>query len=133
MYSHITIGAAQIPRAARFYDSVLAPLGLVRRKTHKVAVGYALPGFDGVNEPFWIVQPYDKKDASPGNGVTVAFDAKSRAAVDAFHAAALAAGGTDEGAPGLRTHYHPNYYGAYVRDLDGNKICAVCHDPVATT
>jgi len=61
--------------------------------------------------------------------VTVAFDAGSRAAVDAFHAAALAAGGTDMGAPGLRSHYHPNYYGAYVRDLDGNKICAVCHHP----
>ena len=77
-----------------------------------------------------MVRPYDKGEASPGNGVTVAFNAESRAAVDAFHAAALAAGGTDAGAPGLRTHYHPNYYGVYVRDLDGNKICAVCHDPV---
>jgi predicted lactoylglutathione lyase len=77
-----------------------------------------------------VVRPYDKGQASPGSGVTVAFNANSRAAVDAFHAAALAAGGTDMGAPGLRTHYHPNYYGAYVRDLDGNKICAVCHDAV---
>jgi predicted lactoylglutathione lyase len=59
----------------------------------------------------------------------VAFGAQSREAVDAFHAAALAAGGSDEGAPGLRAHYHPNYYGAYVRDLDGNKLCAVCHKP----
>ncbi len=131
MYSHLTIGTANIPRAARFYDSVLAPLGLQRRKTSKVAVSYAPGDFDGVNEPFWIVRPYNKKDASPGNGVTVAFDANSRQAVDAFHAAALAAGGGDEGAPGLRSHYHPNYYGAYARDLDGNKICAVCHTPVA--
>ncbi len=127
MYSHLTIGSANIPRAARFYDDVLKPLGLVRRKTFKVAVSYAPESFDGLNEPFWVVQPYDKKEASPGNGVTVAFDAKSREAVEAFHAAALAAGGIDAGAPGLRTHYHPNYFGAYVRDLDGNKICAVCH------
>src|SRR5471032_824037 len=129
MYSHLTIGAANIPRAARFYDDVLKPLGLVRRKTFKVAISYAPEGFDGLNEPFWVVRPYDKKEASPGNGVTVAFDAKSREAVAAFHAAALAAGGIDAGAPGLRTHYHPNYFGAYVRDLDGNKICAVCHHP----
>lgn len=129
MYSHITIGTANIPRAARFYDDVLKPLGLTRRKTFKVAAAYAPEGFDGVNEPFWILRPIDKAAPSPGNGVTVAFDAGSRAAVDAFHAAALAAGGKDEGAPGLRLHYHPNYYGAYVRDLDGNKICAVCHSP----
>ena len=74
---------------------------------------------------------YDQKDATPGNGVTVAFDAPSRAAVDAFHAAALAAGGTDEGPPGVREHYHSNYYGAYVRDPDGNKICVVCHHAAA--
>ena len=55
----------------------------------------------------------------------------NRAAVDAFHAAALAAGGTDEGPPGVREHYHPNYYGAYVRDPDGNKICVVCHHSAA--
>jgi catechol 2,3-dioxygenase-like lactoylglutathione lyase family enzyme len=58
----------------------------------------------------------------------VEFEAPTRAAVDAFHAAALAAGASDEGAPGLRPHYHPNYYGAYVRDPDGNKLCAVCHN-----
>lgn len=84
-----------------------------------------------MNEPFWILRPYDKKAASAGNGVTVAFETKSRAAVDAFHAAAMAAGATDEGPPGLRLHYHPDYYAAYVRDLDGNKICAVCHAPAA--
>ena len=133
MYSHLTIGSANIPRAARFYDDVLKPLGLVRRKTFKVAVSYAPAGFDGLNEPFWVVRPYDKKEASPGNGVTVAFNADSREAVEAFHAAALAAGGIDAGAPGLRTHYHPDYFGAYVRDLDGNKIYAVCHHPVATS
>jgi len=64
--------------------------------------------------------------------VTVAFEAASRAAVDAFHAAALAAGGTHEGPPGIREHYHPDYYGAYVRDLDGNKLCVVCHNPAVS-
>lgn len=129
MYSHLTVGTSDIPRAARFYDAVLEPLGLKRRRTVKAAAAYAEAGFDGVNEPFWIVRPYDRQAASAGNGMTVAFNASSRAAVDAFHKAALAAGGKDEGAPGLRTHYHPDYYGAYVRDLDGNKICAVCHSP----
>ena len=131
MYSHITVGASKLTRAMRFYDEVLAPLGLKRTHTFKIAASYAPEGFSGVNDPFWVVRPLDQKDASPGNGVTVAFDAPSRAAVDAFHAAALAAGGTDEGRPGIREHYHPNYYGAYVRDLDGNKICAVCHHAAA--
>jgi catechol 2,3-dioxygenase-like lactoylglutathione lyase family enzyme len=129
MYSHITVGTSQMNRAMRFYDAVLAPLGMKRRRTFKVAISYADEDFSGVNEPFWVVRPLDKRDASPGNGVTVAFEAETRAAVDAFHAAALAAGGTDEGPPGLRAHYHPDYYGAYVRDLDGNKLCVVCHRP----
>lgn len=104
---------------------------MTRRKTLKIAVCYAPDGFVGVNEPFWLLRPIHKNVASPGNGVTVAFDASSRGAVDAFHAAALAAGGSDESAPGLRLHYHSNYYGAYVRDLDGNKICALCHAAVS--
>lgn len=129
MFSHITLGTAHVPRAARFYDEVLKPLGMQRRKTAKAGICYAPIDFAGVNEPFWVVRPLDNNAACAGNGVTVAFEAASRAAVDAFHAAAIAAGATDEGAPGLRLHYHPNYYGAYVRDLDGNKICAVCHRP----
>lgn len=127
MFSHVTVGTSNMNRAMRFYDAVLAPLGLARKRTFKIAVSYAPEGFAGVNEPFWILRPYDNKDATAGNGVTVAFDAPTRAAVDAFHAAALAAGGSDEGPPGIRAHYHPNYYGAYARDLDGNKVCAVCH------
>lgn len=131
MYSHITVGASKLTRALRFYDAALAPLGLKRTRTFKIAASYAPEGFSGVNEPFWVVRPLDQKEASPGNGVTVAFDAPTRAAVDAFHAAALATGGADEGLPGLREHYHPHYYGAYVRDLDGNKLCAVCHKAAA--
>jgi catechol 2,3-dioxygenase-like lactoylglutathione lyase family enzyme len=131
MYSHVTVGTADMARATAFYDAVLAPLGLKRLKTYKVAVGYAPEGFEGVNEPFWVMRPYDRKAASPGNGAMVAFEAETRAAVDAFHAAALATGGSDDGAPGVRKHYHPAYYGAYVRDPDGNKLCAVCHRPPA--
>ena len=63
------------------------------------------------------------------NGITVGLEAENRSAVDAAYAAAIKAGGKDEGAPGIRKHYHPNYYGAYVRDLDGNKVCIVCHKP----
>ena len=126
MYSHVTVGSSNMNRSMRFYDAVLAPLGIVRRNTHRTAIGYALPDRAG-NTPFWVLRPHDGKEAAPGNGAMVAFEAVTRAAVDAFHAAALAAGATDEGPPGLRTHYHPNYYGAYVRDPDGNKLCAVCH------
>jgi catechol 2,3-dioxygenase-like lactoylglutathione lyase family enzyme len=75
----------------------------------------------------FIVSPFDGGDAHPGNGPHAAFLAPNRAAVDAFHAAALAHGGTDEGAPAPRPHYHAHYYGAYVRDPDGNKLQAVCH------
>jgi catechol 2,3-dioxygenase-like lactoylglutathione lyase family enzyme len=86
-------------------------------------LGYGLP--TGVK--LFVVHPFDGKQAVAGNGVHAAFAASSRAVVDQFHALALANGGTDEGAPGLRPHYHPNYYGAYVRDPDGNKLQAVCH------
>lgn len=127
MYSHVTVGTNDIERAMRFYDAVLAPLGLERHKTFRIALGYAPKGFSGINAPFWILRPYDGKAASAGNGPMAAFAADTRAAVDAFHAAALTNGGSDEGAPGIRTHYHPNYYGAYVRDPEGNKLCAVCH------
>jgi catechol 2,3-dioxygenase-like lactoylglutathione lyase family enzyme len=127
VFSHTAVGTSDMERSVRFYDAVLAPIELVRQKSYRVASGYGPKDFGGINLPFWILRPQDKKPASAGNGVTVAFNAPSRAAVDAFHAAALANGGSDEGAPGIRQHYHPDYYGAYVRDPEGNKICAVCH------
>jgi catechol 2,3-dioxygenase-like lactoylglutathione lyase family enzyme len=129
VYSHVTVGTDDMARATAFYDTLLAPLGLERIKTFKIAIGYAPKDFAGVNAPFWVLRPRDRKAASAGNGVTVAFTVDTRRAVDAFHAAALASGGLDEGAPGIRGHYHENYYGAYIRDPDGNKICAVCHMP----
>jgi len=125
--SHAAVGTSDIRKARRFFDAILKPLCLVRVETHAIALAYAPEGFEGANAPFWVLKPIDGKNATAGNGSTVAFDAPSRAAVDAFYAAALAGGGTDEGAPGLRLLYHPHYYGAYVRDLDGNKLCAVCH------
>jgi catechol 2,3-dioxygenase-like lactoylglutathione lyase family enzyme len=127
IFSHLTVGSSDMDRSVRFYDAVLAPVGLVRLKSFRAASGYGPKDFAGINLPFWILRPHDRKAASAGNGVTVAFTVPSRAAVDAFHAAALANGGTDDGPPGLRTHYHPDYYGAYVRDPEGNKVCAVCH------
>lgn len=127
MFSHVTVGTADVERAARFYDPVLATLGIVRVRTFKSGIGYAESGFSGIEPPFWVLRPYDRQPQSPGNGVTVAFMATSRSRVDAFHAVALASGGRDEGAPGLRSHFHPDYYGAYVRDPDGNKLCVVCH------
>ncbi|MHB1692088.1 MAG: VOC family protein, partial [Thiomonas sp.] len=82
---------------------------------------------DGRQElALWLCQPFNGQPASAGNGTMVALAARTRAQVDAFHAAALAQGGTNEGAPGLRPHYGPDFYAAYVRDPDGNKLAAVC-------
>jgi catechol 2,3-dioxygenase-like lactoylglutathione lyase family enzyme len=126
MFSHVTIGSNDIAKARGFYDGVGAALGLVRHADYPEGVGY---GSAGGRPQLWVVRPIDKQAASVGNGITVGLEADSRPAVDAAYAAAIKAGGKDEGAPGLRKHYHPNYYGAYVRDLDGNKVCIVCHKP----
>ena len=123
MFSHITIGISDFERASAFYDLVMATLGHGRFKSGE---GFCAYGQLGGNQ-FWILSPHDKAPASVGNGSHTAFLAPDRAAVRAFHAAALANGGVNEGLPGLRPHYHANYYGAYVRDPDGNKIQAVCH------
>jgi len=126
MFSHVTVGSNDVAKAKGFYDALLKPLGLVRHADYPDGVGYSLTGG---RPQLWIVSPLDKKAASVGNGITIGLEAPDRAAVDAAHKAAMSAGAKDEGAPGLRTHYHPNYYGAYLRDPDGNKICVVCHKP----
>lgn len=129
MYSHVTLGTNDIRRAVAFYDPLLAGLSLARQESD-LAKGYAgYAAAPEVTPQFWVTSPLDRNPASFGNGVTIAFEAADRATVDRFHATALAHGGTDEGAPGLRPHYHADYYGAYLRDPDGNKLCCVCHRP----
>lgn len=123
MYSHVTLGTNDIAKAEIFYDAVMAVLGHPVMFKQQGSAAYGLP----TGEKFFIGPPFDGGAAAPGNGAHVAFITTDRATVDAFHAAALAHGGTDEGAPGPRPHYHANYYGAYVRDPDGNKLQAVCH------
>lgn len=123
MYSHVTFGTNDFPRAEKFYDAVMAVLGHPTMFKAPIVLAYGTP----TGPKLFILPPFDGADARPGNGVHAAFKVDSRATVDAFHAAALANGGTDEGPPGLRPQYHPNYYGAYVRDPDGNKLQAVCH------
>lgn len=123
MFSHVTLGSNDLDRSRHFYAPVLATLGL--------APPFDMPGalvFGSATGPkIFIVPPFDGQPASIGNGSHVALLAPNRKAVDAFHAVALSHGGKDEGAPGLRPHYHPHYYAAYVRDPDGNKLQAVCH------
>ena len=126
MLLYTTVGTNDLPRAGRFYDAVLSPLGYTRQRQAPDEIGYAADG--DVRCRFWVVEPFNREPATFGNGVTIALVAQSRAAVDAFHAAALAEGGTDEGAPGLRP-FHASFYAAFVRDHDGNKLVAVCEKP----
>jgi catechol 2,3-dioxygenase-like lactoylglutathione lyase family enzyme len=127
MFSHVTVGSNDVAKAKAFYESLGKPLGLVCKADYPGnAAGFGTA--DG-RPQLWIVTPLDKQKATAGNGITVGLDAPDRKSVDAAHKAGMQAGGKDEGAPGLRTHYHPNYYGAYLRDPDGNKVCIVCHKP----
>ncbi len=122
MLDHMGFAVSDYGRSRAFYEKTLAPLGFVLVKEPMgQAAGF---GEDG-KASFWI-----EAQGRPVQGrLHVAFEAKSRDLVDAFHAAAIAAGGTDNGAPGVRDIYHPDYYGAYVLDPDGNNIEAVCHEP----
>ena len=119
MLDHVTISVSDIKRSRAFYDRALRPLDIERL----YAEGDGFAGY-GINKKafFWI-----GLRGSVVSGAHIAFAAKDRAVVDAFHAAALAAGGRDNGAPGLRPRYHANYYGAFILDPDGHNIEAVCH------
>nr|WP_228431291.1 VOC family protein [Baekduia soli] len=112
---------ADVAASRRFYEAALAPLGfaVVMEVPGVAGAGFGVPG----KPSFWI------RPGGPAGPVHIAFHATDRGRVDAFHAAALQAGGTDNGPPGLRTHYHPGYYGAFVLDPDGNNVEAVCHTP----
>jgi catechol 2,3-dioxygenase-like lactoylglutathione lyase family enzyme len=127
MIDHVGINVSDYERSKAFYVEALAPLGYelgIEREGR--AAGFVEPTELGRKPSFWL-----QATRTPvTENVHIAFGASDRATVDAFHAAALAAGGTDNGAPGVREIYHPNYYGAFVRDPDGNNVEAVCHLPV---
>lgn len=120
MIHHVSLGTDDLGTAKAFYDAVLDVIGLRLTYQDDRSIGY------GTGETvFSLETPVDGKSAAPGNGVHVAFVAGSREMVDAFHRAALAHGGRDDGPPGLRPRYDAHYYAAFVRDPDGNKIEAV--------
>ncbi|RHW18997.1 VOC family protein [Sphingomonas gilva] len=121
MLDHITFGVADFVRSIRFYDRAFAPLG-VRRLFDMVDGEVPVAGYGDTRPWFWIAH----NDPTQGK-LHVAVGAANREMVDAFHREALLAGGEDNGAPGLRPHYHPGYYGAFVRDPDGHNIEAVFH------
>ena len=120
MIDHVSVGVSNLERAARFYELALAPLGLSRLATRPATVGF------GKSYPeFWINLRAGMSPAAPESGSHICLRAKSAADVDAFHAAALSAGGSSDGAPGLRPHDRVRYYAAFVVDPDGNRIEAV--------
>ncbi|MFZ2309202.1 MAG: VOC family protein [Rhodoferax sp.] len=127
MFSHIFIGITDFDRALRFYSAVMGCLGLEQRfcEPDRPWAGWQRAG--EARPLFLIGRPFDGQPHVAGNGQMTAFLADSRANVDATYAAALAHGGSSEGAPGLRPEYHAHYYGAYFRDPDGNKLCVACH------
>jgi catechol 2,3-dioxygenase-like lactoylglutathione lyase family enzyme len=120
MIDHISVGVSDLDRAARFYEATLAPLGLSRLVTRPATVG-----FGKAYPEFWINLRAGMKTVGPESGVHICLRAKSVAEVDAFHAAALNAGGLSDGAPGLRPHDRVRYYAAFIVDPDGNRIEAV--------
>ena len=117
MFDHIQIKVKDLKSSKRFYTAALAPLGLAVQYEDKAVVGLGPKGAPAL----WL------SEGESRSSVHVAFAAKDRAAVKAFHDAALPAGGKDNGKPGLRPNYHANYYAAFVKDPDGNNIEAVCH------
>jgi catechol 2,3-dioxygenase-like lactoylglutathione lyase family enzyme len=123
MIGYVTIGTNDLKRSAAFYDAALVPFGYAKTFQDGGWAGYG-PGGKMEGFEIYIAAPHNKEPASVGNGSMLAFRAPNREAVDAFHAAALTAGGLDEGAPGVRGTSNPAFYGAYVRDPEGNKLCA---------
>jgi catechol 2,3-dioxygenase-like lactoylglutathione lyase family enzyme len=130
MLHHVSVGVTDFDRAAKFYDAVLATLGFKRVADFAPhAIGY---GTDRAE--FWIGAPHDQRPMSAGNGTHLGFIARSKAQVHKFHEVALREGGSNNGEPGPRPDYGPDYYGAFIFDLDGNKIEAALLDtPVVKT
>ncbi len=128
MISHVYVGVSNFESALLFYSAVMAELDLQLKFAEPAKPWAGWISRTEARPLFLIGHPFDGQPHAPGNGQMVALLAPSRAAVDMAYATALAHGAADEGAPGLRPHYHPHYYGAYFRDLDGNKLCICCHD-----
>jgi catechol 2,3-dioxygenase-like lactoylglutathione lyase family enzyme len=136
MFAYVCLGTNDLARATRFYDAALAALGLQRCSTGDPEWDQNVAGWGtyagaynegGARElALWVCKPFNEQAATAGNGTMVALIAHSWKAVEDFHAAALANGGSSEGGPGLRPQYNPDFYAAYVRDPDGNKLAAVC-------
>jgi len=132
MFSYICLGTNNLDRSIKFYDAALAPLGLDRCSTGDEAnwegwAGWGIYEAGGGKElALWVCTPFNKNTATPGNGTMVALRANTWEEVKDFYAAAIGNGGSCEGSPALRPHYGNDFYAAYVRDPDGNKIAAVC-------
>jgi catechol 2,3-dioxygenase-like lactoylglutathione lyase family enzyme len=132
MFTYVCLGTNDPARAARFYDAVLGALGHRRCEVSDDPEWADWHGWGryerngAVELALWLCPPFDGRPASVGNGTMVAFSASSWSQVERFHEAALAHGGSSEGAPALRLRYNPDFYAAYVRDPDGNKLAAVC-------
>ena len=127
LLGHVSFGVSDLGRSGAFYDAAMRALGYARVYTSGEAIGYGAPG-SGADRLLLIVQPGPVRP--PGPGFHLAFIAPDRAAVDRFHAAALMEGGVDQGAPGLRPRYGPDYYAAYVLDPDGYRLEAKHPPPV---
>ncbi|MFT3997662.1 MAG: VOC family protein [Asticcacaulis sp.] len=127
MFSHVFVGTGDFDRALAFYRPVMAVLGIRERFCDSARPWAGWQSEPGPRPLFLIGKPYEG-EASPGNGQMTAFLASDRATVDRAYATALSHGGTCEGPPGLRPEYHADYYGAYVRDPDGNKLGFACHE-----
>lgn len=127
MLSHVILGTNDVQRSVAFYDALLATLGYERRWIGETGAGYGKQDELGI-DTFWLTKPLDGEPATAGNGTNVAFHAPSRRSVRAFYETGLILGTLSEGEPGIREEAHPKFYAAYLRDPDGHKIVAVCHE-----
>lgn len=131
MYSHVFLGVSNFDRALSFYRALMPVLGIEERFCEPGRPWAGWQSHPGPRPLFLIGRPCDKREHEVGNGQMIAFLAESRDVVSRAYAVALASGGTSEGEPGVRPEYHANYFGAYFRDTEGNKLCVACHSAPA--